>query len=70
MQELLRRSGAAKVETSGVFDEATRAAVMDFQRAHELEPDGRVGPFTRIALYARAGGYERPRLRADAEKQS
>ena len=45
-----------------MFDAATMTAVIDFQRSHELEPDGLVGPLTRIVLYATTGSYRRPTL--------
>ena len=70
LQELLRRAGAMDLKPSGVFDEATHAAVLDFQRAHQLETDGRVGPFTRIAPVRRRRGYERPTLSFRAEERS
>jgi general secretion pathway protein A len=66
LQQILRKTGA-RVESSGIFDDATRRAVLDFQRAHRLAEDGVVGTFTRIALYAAAGGYQRPTLAAAAE---
>lgn len=68
LQELLRKVGGARIETTGVFDAATRAAVLEFQRSHRLDADGVVGTFTRIALYAAAGGYERPTLGGRVEE--
>ncbi len=62
LQDLLRQAGAMADEPTGVFDAATEHAVIAFQREHQLEPDGRVGPFTRIVLYGLGGGYERPTL--------
>jgi general secretion pathway protein A len=62
LQELLRKVGKAGVAKTGVFDDATREAVREFQRTQRLAEDGVVGPFTRIALYAAAGAYERPTL--------
>ena len=62
LQALLRRAGLYGGESTGEFDPATVAAVLDFQRSHLLVPDARVGRLTRIVLYAAAGGYPRPRL--------
>ena len=62
LQALLRRAGLFAGESTGEFDPATVAAVLDFQRSRLLVPDARVGRLTRIVLYAAAGGYPRPRL--------
>jgi hypothetical protein len=62
MQTLLQRAGASGVSSSGVWDAATNAAVLGFQRSRRLTVDGRVGRFTRIVLYAAVGGYPRPTL--------
>src|SRR5438128_3782441 len=62
LQALLRRAGLYGGESTGEFDPATVAAVLDFQRSRLLVPDARVGRLTRIVLYAAAGGYPRPRL--------
>ena len=61
LQALLRRVGTYDVEPTGTFDAPTARAVIDFQRAHQLDADGLVGPLTRIVLYARSG-YSRPAL--------
>jgi general secretion pathway protein A len=62
LQSLLRRAGAYSGPETGRFDDATTAALLEFQRSRYLAPDGRVGRFTRIVLYAAAGGYPRPTL--------
>ena len=49
MQRLLNRLGAEVIE-DGVFGTGTRAAVMAFQGAHGLRPDGVVGQQTLAAL--------------------
>lgn len=49
LQRLLNSLGAEVVEDS-VFGTGTRAAVMAFQGAHGLRPDGVVGPQTLAAL--------------------
>jgi general secretion pathway protein A len=64
LQTLLRRSGAYHGPDTGVYDPATAAAVLDFQRSRFLLADGRVGPLTRIVLYGAAGGHPRPTLAA------
>jgi hypothetical protein len=59
LQELLRRVGMEGVSPTGTFDSGTAKAVVDFQRAHQLDADGVVGPLTRIVLYAGAGSDRR-----------
>jgi len=48
-QELLVRHGAA-LDPDGQFGQLTRRAVIDFQRASSLDPDGIVGKPTWSAL--------------------
>jgi Putative peptidoglycan binding domain/Domain of unknown function (DUF4347) len=42
LQKLLKRAGA-KLDSDGIFGNKTLLAVQNFQRAHHLAPDGRVG---------------------------
>jgi general secretion pathway protein A len=62
LQQLLQRADVFHGRPTGVFDAGTERAVLAFQRAHQLAPDGIVGPLTRIVLYRTAGGYPRPTL--------
>ena len=62
LQSLLRRAGAYGGPETGLYGTETTAAVLDFQRSRFLGTDARVGPLTRIMLYAAAGGYARPTL--------
>jgi general secretion pathway protein A len=62
LQGLLRRVGVYTGADTGVYDAATTAAVLEFQRSRSLFPDARVGRLTRIVLYAASGGYQRPTL--------
>ena len=70
LQALLRRAGATAIEPTGTFDTGTSRAVVDFQRRHQLEADGLVGPLTRIVLYATTTGYRRPALALPAQSAS
>jgi len=45
---------------AGVFDQDTETAVRAFQADHELEPDGEVGPLTKMSLYRALGRYAAP----------
>jgi general secretion pathway protein A len=47
---------------SGVFDEATRDAVREFQRSRSLVDDGTVGPLTKVILYQALPQLAIPRL--------
>ncbi len=63
LQALLRRVGTDGLAPTGTFDSATAKAVVEFQRRHQLDADGLVGPITRIVLYAGGGdAYRRPAL--------
>jgi general secretion pathway protein A len=62
LQALLQLAGVYRGPVSGTFDQPTADAVLEFQRAHFLQPDGWVGPLTRLSLYATAGARERPSL--------
>ena len=64
LQRLLAQLGAYRGAASGVFDGATEAAVLEFQRSRLLVADCRVGRLTRIVLYAAGKGYQRPTLAA------
>ncbi len=51
LQQQLSQLGYYTGSATGVFDEQTQAAVMNFQRTHGLAMDGIVGPATQAALY-------------------
>jgi hypothetical protein len=70
LQKLLRQAGTFGSEPTGVFDAMTNTAVLSFQRAHRLDPDGLVGPLTDIVLYGGAGGYLHPTLAMQAQGTS
>jgi peptidoglycan hydrolase-like protein with peptidoglycan-binding domain len=70
LQRLLRHVEAYDADPTGMFDAATEAAVLRFQRRHQLDDDGLVGPLTRIVLYAAVGGYPRPTLAMHAGGRS
>ncbi len=48
---LLRDMGYNDIELAPTYDSATRMAVMDIQKKHDLPVDGVVGSMTKIALY-------------------
>lgn len=56
VQRLLRSNGF-DVQTSGSFTDATRIAVIDFQRQQNIVADGIVGPVT-LARLRRNGNYD------------
>ncbi|WP_426954201.1 peptidoglycan-binding domain-containing protein [Muricoccus radiodurans] len=44
------QSGRAPILVDGIFGRGTEVAVQQFQAAHDLRPDGAVGPITAKAL--------------------
>ena len=62
LQQALADSGFSPGSISGRFDVATVEAVRAFQEARHLEPDGAVGPLTKMALYRATGRYAVPHV--------
>jgi hypothetical protein len=62
LQFSLRELGFYSATLSARFDAGTREAVRAFQHRHRLDPDGAVGPFTKMALYDALSRYPVPRL--------
>jgi general secretion pathway protein A len=62
LQRLLVRVGEYRGDPTIVYDEETSEAIARFQRSRRLEPDGIVGPLTKIVLYDALATYEHPRL--------
>jgi general secretion pathway protein A len=62
LQQLLATAGSYDGPRTGTFDAGTERAVRSFQRSYFLEPDGLVGPITRLALHSSAGDDARPSL--------
>ena len=50
LQERLIAEGYLTVKATGYFGPATKAAVIKYQQAHNIDPRGHVGPGTRAAL--------------------
>jgi murein L,D-transpeptidase YcbB/YkuD len=64
LQTTLAELGFYRTRPSGLFDDPTASAVRAFQESRGLEPDGQVGPNTKIGLYDALGDYRLPRLAA------
>jgi len=62
VKHLLRRAGYPKIDSQPVFDSDTEQAILDFQLRHSIEPDGLVGPLTKIFLIQAANVVQYPRL--------
>ncbi len=62
LQAALVELGFSPAEPSGVFDYDTELAVRAFQADRQLQPDGAVGPLTKMSLYRALGRYEAPDL--------
>lgn len=61
-KDLLRKVGYSDLGRGAEFDHKTRHAIMDFQLRHSLEPDGLIGPLTKIFLISEANVVKAPRL--------
>ena len=57
IQLALKRAGVLDGEIDGIFGSDTRNAVISFQKAASLSPDGIVGPKTYAALLPYLKGY-------------
>ncbi|MEE8581839.1 MAG: AAA family ATPase [Myxococcota bacterium] len=62
LQAALSELGLYSGEISGRFDQSTREGVRHLQLTRHLEPDGAVGPLTKMVLYDLLGEYAVPRL--------
>ena len=62
LQDALARLAFYSGARDGRFDPDTRAAVESFQRGAGIEPDGRVGARTKLALYRALPDYALPLL--------
>jgi hypothetical protein len=52
LQESLNELGATpRLEVDGEYGEQTKAAVIEYQQAHSLEPDGWAGVATQASIY-------------------
>lgn len=65
----LRELGYLDGTPSDVYDPATRQAVLQFQEAFHLLPDGVVGPRTRMVLYSCLPQYPTPNLTAAGDRR-
>ena len=61
---LLRDLGYPDLELNTDFDAQTRSAVQEIQNRYGIQPDGVVGPLTKIILYHLRGSFDMPKLRA------
>jgi general secretion pathway protein A len=69
LQSLLKGAGVYRGQLTGVFDQATIAAVKSFQADRGIEPDGLAGKQTLLLLYRSAGGFFSPELAKRGEEQ-
>jgi general secretion pathway protein A len=67
LQHSLSELGFSPGAPSGVFDASTELAVRAFQADRHLEPDGTVGPLTKMSLYRALGRYAAPDVVAHAD---
>jgi general secretion pathway protein A len=62
VQSLLQQAGLYQGSSSGIYDDATIAAVTRFQAQVGIVQDGRVGPLTLMLLYRQSDQFHPPRL--------
>jgi peptidoglycan hydrolase-like protein with peptidoglycan-binding domain len=62
LQRALGEVGAYAGTETGRFDWATEDAVRMFQSDRGLDPDGTVGPLTKMAIYRALGRYAVPHV--------
>jgi general secretion pathway protein A len=62
LQQLLADTGDYKVSATGILDAESIAAVREFQAAHGIVPDGKVGTQTLLMLYRAGGKFPVPGL--------
>lgn len=65
---LLRRAGYDQIAINSVYDEKTQAAVLDFQKRNHIDPDGLIGPLTKILLIKETNAGNYPELSAQKER--
>jgi general secretion pathway protein A len=61
VKTLLRQIGYPLMDTTD-FDQGTRNAIIHFQRRHKLDPDGLVGPLTKMFMIIDANAYDVPQF--------
>ncbi len=62
LQQLLQDARVYTGTATGIFDRKTIAAVREFQAAHGITPDGKVGTQTLLLLYRAGGKFPIPSL--------
>ena len=62
VKTLLRQVGYPDISNSAIFDRKTSLAIMDFQKRHQIDMDGLVGPLTKIFLIQEANAFDTPSL--------
>ncbi len=67
IKALLRNIGYDQIGDSPVFDPHTKQAILDFQKRHFIEPDGLIGPLTKILLIQKAQAVKYPQLSMEKE---
>jgi hypothetical protein len=68
LQEMLADLNLYAGPMTGMFDNETELAVVNFQRSRRLFADALVGRLTRITLYDALGDYEHPRLATEGSR--
>ncbi|MBU4317301.1 MAG: AAA family ATPase [Proteobacteria bacterium] len=58
----LRDMGFSEIEINGVYDYTTRKVIQTLQRKYQIQPDGLVGPLTKIALYNETPSLNMPHI--------
>ena len=62
IKALLKTIGYDQIDDSPVLDAHTKQAILDFQKRQFIEPDGLIGPLTKILLIQKAQAVKSPQL--------
>jgi len=63
LKQILERIGYRHLTQDPIYDSETESAVKEIQSRHGIDPDGLVGPLTKMVLYNELPGLDIPHIR-------